>query len=214
MRKTVTTALLFALCTAAAGAVRADEGADIAHLQTRWAEVKYQLPEAEREKAFAALAAEAETLRRAHADRAPYLVWEGIIRATYAGAKGGLGALGEVKKARVLFEKSIELDASAMAGSAYTSLGSLYYQVPGWPLAFGDDKKAAELLRKGLALDPEGIDANFFYADYLLDQERYDEALAAFEKARLAPPRPGRESADAGRRAEIDAKIEETRRKM
>lgn len=214
MRKSLRSAVLFALLSTAFGAVHADENADIALLQTRWAEVKYQLPEAEREKAFAALAAQAESLRKAHADRAPYLVWEGIIRATYAGAKGGMGALGEVKKARVLFEKSLELDRTAMGGSAYTSLGSLYYQVPGWPLGFGDDKKAEELLRKGLALDPDGIDANFFYADYLLDQDRYTEALEAFEKARQAPPRPGRESADAGRRAEIDAKIAETRRKM
>jgi tetratricopeptide (TPR) repeat protein len=141
-------------------------------------------------------------------------VWEGIIRATYAGAKGGLGALGEAKKARVLFEQSIQLDPAALSGSAYTSLGSLYYQVPGWPIGFGDDDKADEMLRKGLAFDPDGIDANFFWGDYLLDQDRYDEAIAAFEKARGAPPRPGRESADAGRRAEIDAKIAETRSRM
>lgn len=207
-------ALLAALLAAFAGGAGADEAGDITHLQTRWAEVKYQLPEAQREAALAALAAEAEALRKAHAASAPYWVWEGIIRATWAGAKGGLGALGEVKKARVLFEKSIKLDPAAMAGSAYTSLGSLYYQVPGWPVAFGNDDKAEALLRKGLALDPDGIDANFFYADFLLEQERYPEALAAFEKARRAPPRPGRESADAGRRGEIDAKIAETKRNM
>jgi tetratricopeptide (TPR) repeat protein len=214
MRKSLRSAMLIASLCSAFGVAHADERADIDRLQTRWAEVKYQLPEAEREKAFAALAAEAEALRKTHAGRAPYLVWEGIIRATYAGAKGGLGALTEAKKARSLFEKSLTLDQAALDGSAYTSLGSLYYQVPGWPLGFGDDKKAEEMLRKGLALDPNGIDANFFYADYLLEQEQYPEALAAFEKARQAPPRPGRESADAGRRAEIDAKIAETRRNM
>ncbi|WP_434734735.1 hypothetical protein [Chiayiivirga sp.] len=202
------------LLLAVAGAAKADPAADISRLQTRWAEVKYQLPEAQREKALAQLAIEATALREAHAQEAPYLVWEGIIRATYAGAKGGLGALGEAKKARVLFEQSIQLDPAALSGSAYTSLGSLYYQVPGWPIGFGDDDKADEMLRKGLAFDPDGIDANFFWGDYLLDQDRYDEAIAAFEKARGAPPRPGRESADAGRRAEIDAKIAETRSRM
>jgi tetratricopeptide (TPR) repeat protein len=205
--------LLLALL-AAAGAARADETGDIAHLQSRWAEVNYQLPEAQREKAFAELAAEAEALRKAHQDSAPYWVWEGIIRSTYAGAKGGLGALGECKKARTLFEKSLKLDASAMAGSAYTSLGSLYYQVPGWPVGFGDDDKAKELLAKGLALNPDGIDSNYFYGDYLLEEGEYAQALAAFEKALAAPARPGRESADAGRRAEIAAKIAETKRKM
>ena len=205
---------LIASLLAVAFPARADQVADISHLQTRWAEVKYQLPEAQREKAFAELAAEAQSLREAHAKEAPYLVWEGIIRATYAGARGGLGALGEAKKARAMFEQSIALDPSAMSGSAYTSLGSLYYQVPGWPIGFGNDDKADAMLRKGLALDPDGIDANFFWGDYLLDQDRYDEAIAAFEKARAAPARPGRESADAGRRAEIDAKIAETRSRM
>ena len=206
--------LVLAALLGVAGFAYADTPADISRLQTRWAEVKYQLPEAQREKAFASLADEAAALREAHAKEAPYLVWEGIIRATYAGAKGGLGALGEAKKARALFEQSIAIDPTALSGSAYTSLGSLYYQVPGWPVGFGDDKKADEMLRKGLELDPDGIDANFFWADYLLDQDRYEEAMAAFQKARAAPPRPGRESADAGRRAEIEAKMAETRRRM
>jgi tetratricopeptide (TPR) repeat protein len=214
MRHPVLSIVFLALASAAATAARADEASDIAHLQTRWAEVNYQLPEAQREKAFAQLAAEAESLRKAHADRAPYLVWEGIIRSTYAGAKGGLGALGECKKARSLFETSIKLDPTAMAGSAYTSLGSLYYQVPGWPIGFGDDDKAKELLAKGLELNPDGIDSNYFYGDFLFEEGEYSQALAAFEKALAAPPRSGRESADAGRRAEIEHKIAETKRKM
>lgn len=203
---------LAALCIA--GAASADEADDIARLQTRWAEVNYQVPEAGREKAFAELATEAEGLRKAHPERAPYLVWEGIIRSTYAGAKGGIGALGECKKARALFERSIELEPDALAGSAYTSLGSLYYQVPGWPVGFGDDDKARELLEKGLSINPDGIDSNYFYGDYLLEEGEYEQALAAFEKARQAPPRPGRESADSGRHAEIDAKIAETKGKI
>ena len=36
-------------------------------------------------------------------------------------------------------------------GSAYTSLGTLYFKVPGWPVGFGDEEKAEELLRKALA---------------------------------------------------------------
>jgi tetratricopeptide (TPR) repeat protein len=206
--------LLAALLCAGPAYALADEAEDVAHLQTRWAEVKYQVPEAQQEDALAKLAAEAETLRKAHQDRAPYLIWEGIIRATYAGAKGGLGALGECKTARKLFEDSIKLDPTALAGSAYTSLGSLYDQVPGWPIGFGDDDEAKKNLLQGLELNPDGIDANYFYGDYLLDEDEYAAALTAFEKALQAPPRPGRESADAGRRAEIDAKIAEIKREM
>jgi tetratricopeptide (TPR) repeat protein len=191
----------------------ADETADIQKLQTRWAEIKYQTPEAEQEKAFVTLVAEAEQLRAANT-RAPYLIWEAIIRSTYAGTKGGLGALDQVKQAKKLLEQAIKIDPTAMNGSAYTSLGSLYYQVPGWPVGFGDDKKAKELLLKGLSYNPDGIDSNYFYGDYLLAQKEYQQAVAAFEKALKAAPRPGRESADAGRKGEIAAAVAKAKKHL
>ena len=191
----------------------ADEAADIQKLQTRWAEIKYQTPEADQEKAFVTLVAEAEQLRAANTS-APYLIWEAIIRSTYAGAKGGLGALDEVKQAKKLLEQAIKLDPAAMNGSAYTSLGSLYYQVPGWPVGFGDDKKAKELLLKGLSYNPEGIDSNYFYGDYLLEQKDYQQAVIVFEKALKAAPRPGRESADAGRKGEIEAAMAKAKKHL
>jgi tetratricopeptide (TPR) repeat protein len=181
----------------------ADEAADIQKLQTRWAEIKYQTPEVEQAKAFVTLVAEAEQLSAANAS-APYLIWEAIIRSTYAGAKGGLAALDQVKQSKKLLEQAIKIDGAAMDGSAYTSLGSLYYQVPGWPVGFGDGKKAKEMLLKGLSYNPDGIDSNYFYGDYLLEQKLYQQAVVAFEKALNAAPRPGRESADAGRKSEIE----------
>ncbi len=191
----------------------ANEAADIHKLQTRWAEIKYQLPENERESAFEKLVAEAQQLRTTNAG-APYLIWEAIIRSTYAGAKGGLGALEQVKQAKKLLEEAITLDPAAMNGSAYTSLGSLYYQVPGWPVGFGDDKKAKEMLLKGLSYNPDGIDSNYFYGDYLLTQKEYQQALAAFEKALKAAPRLGRESADAGRKTEVLAAMEKAKKHL
>lgn len=205
---------IFALLVSASVTTWADEGQDIQQLQSRWADIKYQLPEAEREKAFATLAADAEKLRTANADKPAYLIWEGIIRSTYAGAKGGLGALEQVKQAKKLFEQSIRIAPEALAGSAYTSLGSLYYQVPGWPVGFGDDKKAGEMLLKGLSYNPDGIDSNYFYGDYLLQQKQYAPALAALEKALKAPARPGRESADAGRKQEIEAAIAKVKKHL
>ncbi|MDO8342990.1 MAG: hypothetical protein Q7T48_07320 [Cellvibrio sp.] len=191
----------------------ADEAADIQKLQTRWAEIKYQTPKAEQEKAFVTLVAEAEQLRAANTS-APYLIWEAIIRSTYAGAKGGLGALDQVKQSKKLLEQAIKMDAAAMNGSAYTSLGSLYYQVPGWPVGFGDDKKAKEMLLKGLSYNPDGIDSNYFYGDYLLEQKQYQQAVVAFEKALNAAPRPGRESADAGRKGEIEAAMAKAKKHL
>lgn len=173
-------------------------------LQGRWAEINYQVPEKQREAAFAALAAEAETAVR-NDPAAELLIWRGIILSTYAGAKGGLGALDLVKQSRASLEQALAKNDKALDGSAYTSLGALYYQVPGWPVGFGDDEKAEAMLKQALALNPQGIDPNYFYGDFLYRQERYAEARAALLKARTAAPRPGRELADQGRQAEIAA---------
>ncbi len=199
---------LLAIITFCVGAsfAMADEASDLHGLQTRWGEIKHNTATAEKEKAFLALIGDAEKLTVAY-QSAPFLIWEGIIRSTYASVKGGLGALDQVKQAKKLFEQSIALQPDALNGAAYTSLGSLYYQVPGWPVGFGDDKKANEMLLKGLSYNPDGIDSNYFYGDYLLDQKQYKKAVVALEKALKAPARPGRESADAGRRAEASAAL-------
>jgi Tfp pilus assembly protein PilF len=109
------------------------------------------------------------------------------------------------KDAKAALEHALQLDAKALSGSAYTSLGSLYYQVPGWPIGFGDNDKARELLDKALALNPYGIDPNYFLGDYLYRQRDYDGARKALERALKAPARPDRPLADEGRRAEIKA---------
>lgn len=182
-------------------------------LQGRWAQINYQTAEQQREAAFAKLAAEAD--KAVASEPAPeLLIWHGIIYSTWAGAKGGLGALALVKQARADFERSLQLDPQALQGSAYTSLGSLYYQVPGWPIGFGDDEKAEQLLKQALALNPDGIDPNYFYADFLQRAGRYAEALQVLERAQQAPARPGRELADAGRHKEVEALLSKVRSKL
>ena len=183
-------------------------------LQTAWAEIKYKMPEKQQEKAFADLVDKAAAYTNQHPGDVDGLIWEGIIRSTYAGAKGGLGALGEAKKAKQLFEQAIDLDPNALHGSAYTSLGSLYYQVPGWPIGFGDNDKAEEMLKKGLSINPDGIDSNYFYGDYLKSEDKYKEALSAFEKALQAPVRHGRELADQGRKKEVESAITEIKKHL
>lgn len=182
--------------------------ADIAPLQQRWAEIQYQLPEDQKADAFEALAAEAGQALAQEPDDAPLLIWRGIILSSWAGADGGLGALGKVKEAKSLFEHALQVDPQALQGSAYTSLGALYYQVPGWPIGFGDDEQAEALLKQALALNPDGIDSNYFWGDYLIDQKRYAEARAALLKAQAAAPRPERPLADQGRQAEIRARLD------
>jgi len=175
----------------------------VAELQRDWEVIRYQTPAGEREKRFESLSAKAHKVAETYPGRSEPLIWEGIIVSSWAGEKGGVGALSLVKQAKADYEQAIQIDAKALDGSAYNSLGVLYYKVPGWPLGFGDKAKAKELLQKALALNPHGIDPNFFYAEYLVETKKADEAVPYLEKALQAPPRPGRQIADAGRREEV-----------
>ncbi|MNR33169.1 Tetratricopeptide repeat protein [compost metagenome] len=77
--------------------------------------------------------------------------------------------------------------------------------MPGWPVGFGDEDKAQQLLQQALKLNPNGIDGLYFWGDYLYRQDKFAEARQALLKARQAPARPGRELADQGRQGEIDS---------
>jgi tetratricopeptide (TPR) repeat protein len=184
----------------------ADPGfdAELLRLQQAWAHVNYEVPAGDaRVHAFDELEKRAEQFTHANPKRPEALIWEGIIESSYAGAKGGLGALSLCREAKGNLEAALALDPKALDGSAYTSLGTLYYKVPGFPVGFGNDDKAGKLLKKALEINPDGIDPNYFYAEYLYEQDRYREALQYLDKATKAPPRPGRETADKGRRGDI-----------
>jgi tetratricopeptide (TPR) repeat protein len=195
--------LALALLPIAVWAAPVDDA--VAELQRDWEVIRYQTPQAEREKRFEALSAKAHKVTETYPGRSEPLIWEGIIVSSWAGEKGGIGALGLVKQAKADYEQALQIDAKALDGSAYNSLGVLYYKVPGWPLGFGDKAKAKELLQKALAINPQGIDPNFFYAEYLVETKHADEAMPYLEKALQAPPRPGRQIADSGRREEVRA---------
>jgi tetratricopeptide (TPR) repeat protein len=184
-------------------------------IQQAWARVNYETPAGdERAKAFEALEKRAENFTHENPARPEALIWEGIIESSYAGAKGGLGALSLCKEARGNLEAALKLDPTALDGSAYTSLGALYYKVPGFPVGFGDDEKAGKLLQKALKLNPNGIDSNYFYAEYLFEEGRYAESLQYLDRAGKAAPRPGREVADKGRRGEIAVLTAKVKAKM
>jgi tetratricopeptide (TPR) repeat protein len=186
----------------------------VTELQHDWAAANYQAQGDAQIQAFEALVARADEMVAAEPASAELLIWNGIIKSSFAGAKGGLGALSLAKQARASLEAAIEVDDRALDGSAYTSLGTLYSKVPGWPVGFGSDKKAVQLLKKALEINPDGIDSNYFYGDYLLGKKQYAEAERYLLKAQNAAPRPDRPVADEGRQQEILAALSTTREKL
>lgn len=175
-------------------------------LAQQWARIQYQMPEKDKEKALERLIDTAQ-MALEKAPKAPdLLIWNGIIASVYAGEVGGLTALKTVSDAKAYFERSLQVDPEALDGSAYTSLATLYYKVPSWPLSFGDSDKAKQLFKKALEINPDGMDSNFLYAQYLVEEEgrsSYPQAIQLLEKAQRAPARPDRPLADQGRQSEI-----------
>jgi tetratricopeptide (TPR) repeat protein len=210
----IVTTLLFAPFALANSNSNDNVGETVKALQKRWAEVNYQLRDKAQKQAFEELINQAEQATVDYPQAAETWIWSGIIKSSYAGAKGGLGALSLAKDSRKDLDRAMDLNPNALSGSAYTSLGTLYFKVPGWPLGFGDRERAEELLKKALTLNPDGIDSNYFYAEFLRDQGKYEEAERYLLKAEQAPPRPQRPLADAGRRKEISVALHQVREKL
>lgn len=187
---------------------------DVSELQHRWAKANYLLDDKAQIQAFEDLITTADTFIEQTPDKAEIWIWRGIIKSSFAGVKGGLGALSYAKQAKSDFEKAMTIDDQALAGSAYTSLGTLYYKVPGWPISFGDDDKAESLLKKAITINPTGIDSNYFYGDYWLDQGEYQQAYSYLKKANDAPARPERPLADQERHKEIDLALDLVEKKL
>lgn len=177
---------------------------NVSALQHEWATIKYKVADKKQQMSqLDQLILKAENAAKTSPNSAEIKIWQAIILSTQAGIKGGLSALGNVKKARNLLLEAEKLNPKALNGSAYTSLGTLYYQVPSWPIGFGNKGKAKTYLTKALTLNPQGIDPNFFYADFLVEQGKYKQAITVLDTALAAPARANRPIADAGRRKEI-----------
>jgi tetratricopeptide (TPR) repeat protein len=186
----------------------------VAGLQHDWAVANYQMQGDAQIKAYEALIERAETAAAEHPKSAEILVWNGIIKSAFAGVKGGLGALSFAKQAKKSLEASLKINDRVLDGSAYASLGTLYFKVPGWPLGFGSDKKAVQFLKRALEMNPNGIDPNYFYADYLRGKKEFESAEEYLLKAQNAAPRADRPVADSGRQQEISAALADVRKKL
>ena len=189
--------------------------AAVMNIQKQWAITNYQTAEDEKEDVFEVLAKSATQVVLDDAKNAHALVWEGIVYSTYAGEAGALTAGKLAKHAKKSYEQAIKIDGSALNGSAYTSLGVLYYKVPGWPLSFGSDKKAMKQLKKGLEFNPDGIDSNYFFAEFLYEEEgEYALAKEHLLKAQNAAARPTRPIADEGRHKDIVQLMKKIEKKL
>jgi tetratricopeptide (TPR) repeat protein len=199
-----TTAILIGLVFVQPGFAGVSQSAEldeVREIQYEWARL-YYMDEFKNKnyRELQALARRANMVSHDNPQSAEALVWDAIVLSTLAEKKGGIGALSLVKEAKLKLEQAEAIDPTVLGGSVYASLGSLYSKVPGWPIGFGSDKKAERYFKKALAINPQGLDINYFFAEYLADNGQDRLALEYVEKALQAPQMMDRPLADKGRR--------------
>ena len=166
--------------------------AEIKLLSRDWEHVKLQVDNRdEQEKQMAVLAQNAADIAKRYQGSPEAMIWVGIItseQASIASENGSpMKALVLAKRARDILEKVEKVDPVTLDAAAPTSLGVLYYRVPEFPLGFGDKSKARHYLQEAITNAPNGLDANYFYGDFLYDQHEYAEAIKVLKSALALP---------------------------
>jgi tetratricopeptide (TPR) repeat protein len=179
--------------------------AEILRLALDWEHTKFEVQDKDlQEKQMAALADRAAGLVQKYQNRPEAVIWLGIIvseQASMASENSSpFKALSLAKHARDILEPVVKADPFALDAGAPTSLGVLYYRVPGFPIGFGDKAKARQLLEEAIANAPNGLDANYFYGDFLYEQHEYPQAEKVFQHALALPAHPERPIWDKSRR--------------
>jgi hypothetical protein len=165
-------------------------------LERKWADVYYSKSGAKYPARYQSLENEADLIAKQFPNQPEPLLWQAIIMASSADELPPIEALVEINHARDLLTKVIEMTPDGVNGSALVTLGTMYYMAPAWPVSFGDNHKAKALLTKALKVNPQSIEANYFYGDFLLSQNLPEQAAVYFKKALSAPVRKNQQHAD------------------
>lgn len=185
---------------------------DVKAINDGWAHIAYEVRGSSTQTVqLDGLAAQAAQVVRRYPNQAEPLLWQGIVRSEQANRANIFHKLGLATQARDILARAYRLDPRAANGGVAMSLGVLYYKVPGSPVGFGDKARAGKLLREALAADPNGLDANYFMGDYMLDQGDKAAARTYLMKAARAPHDASRPAWDAGRRREVRALLAKAR---
>jgi tetratricopeptide (TPR) repeat protein len=175
-------------------------------IEKRFDELTFATPnDRERRNGFEALVDTAAAVVAANPQSAEALTWQGIVLSSYAGEVSAFSAMKYANAAREALHKAESLDAQALNGSVFTSLGALYAHVPGGIIGFGDDDLALEYLHKALAISPNDLDANYFLAELLVDGKMFDAARQVLVGALASPAVTQRPLLDDVRREQMRA---------
>ncbi len=202
---------LMTLVLAPGGARASDNKAldqNILQIARSWAHIKFEEQNKTlQQKQIADLAKQAAGLAEKYPGSAEPIIWHGILVSEGASMASEAGSMFTARslayRARDILLKAEKMDPTALEAGAPTSLGVLYSRVPGFPIAFGDNDTARHYLEEAIRNAPDGLDANYFYGDFLVQQHDYPAATRVWKHALSLPPHPQRPLWDKSRRLVI-----------
>ncbi len=180
-------------------------------IESEWASIYYTFPKAKKESAYDSLLYRTNRLAAEFPGSSEPIFWQAAILASRAEQQDGFSALNAIHQSRDLLQAALQTNPKTANGSAYVILATLYYMAPNWPIAFGDTEKAEQLFRAALKINPNGIDTNYFYGDFLLAHNHPEDAQKYFEKALSAPSRKEQPFADDRLKDEVKLALANTK---
>ena len=192
--------LLFATAVSASGTAHARSVDEALHdIENRWAHAVYEATGREKSKALVALLQDVRKFASGHADNPAAAAWHGVVarECTQSHCRSNPSKLR--REARDALQKAESLKPGALGGLVYAHLGALYTDAPSAFGGFGSKVRGIGYMWKAIIVDPDGLDANYLYAELLIGEDRFGEARDILLRASSAGVRPDHERADIGR---------------
>lgn len=104
------------------------------------------------------------------------LFWKAAAMGKVAEDSGIINALRMLRPMESMLLKVIELDEHYENAGAHRALGRMYHQLPGFPISFGNNRKALMHLKRAHELFPRDVITRAFYAELLYDSGKKVEA--------------------------------------
>jgi len=187
-------------CTLA-GAARAESLDDsLSSIEDRWASVAFDTNEKEKRRNLTKLLDDVRGLHASYPDRPEAAAWHGIVAHSYMDIRASMSIAKEARDALLVAES---IDPLVLDGQVYAHLGALYSRTRSGFGGFGSSTRAIGYLWKAITVDPQGIDANYLYAELLYKEKNYAAARDALIRAAEAPVRPDHSKLDSARKVEV-----------
>lgn len=180
-------ALAWLLIAALATAAPPEMEPPLERIRHEWTVAAFELATDRRVPALETLAEMAHRASERYPGEIQPRVWEGIVLASLAEARGPVAGYFTAHTARGLLQDVEARHPSALDGAGYAALGMLYASAPVWPLSFGDESVARVYFVKALATAPESMEAHYFYGGFLLRQGEFDLAARHLRQALRGP---------------------------